>query len=142
MENISFSALNSLPLPLLALIYFTLFLAVLTIGCNVYLKIIQNSIGLKLKIAYLLLVVKKWIRSSLLRKPTTRYNMVDYPSSEPEIPSELLDAQDLVLPSSSNIESQSEIHQENSPEQKSEIIARKPRSKKLSNGKIVNTSIS
>ena len=98
MENISFNALNSLPTPLLSLVYFTFALALLTIGFSVYLKITQNWYKAKWWIVLSFVKAKSLIRKWFLRPPMTRYNMVDYPSSEPTIQSESLGEQNHVQP--------------------------------------------
>lgn len=141
MENISFNALNSLPLPLLCLVYFTLFLALLTIGFSVYLKITHNWYKVGFAIAFLLMKVKSSIRKWFLRQPTTRYNMVDYPSSDTQIQLESLDEPNPAQPLSESNTITSEI-QPNKAEQVSELNGKKMRVKKLKNGKIIYSNIS
>jgi hypothetical protein len=84
---------------------------------------------------------KSLIRKWFLRQPTTRYNMVDYPSSEQAIQLESLDEPNLAQQSSENNLSASETRTDQA-EQKSDNSARKPRRKKLKDGEIINTDIS
>jgi hypothetical protein len=143
MENI-INAVNSLPSPLLYLVYFTYFLAVANIAYFVinvsylaYSKITLNWQKLKFGTVLLLLKAKKLIRSFLFRQPATRYNMQEFPLSDTEIVLDSLEERSPVPQLSGSQKPSSEIHLENQAEQNSGIKEKRIRLRKLHNGRIV-----
>lgn len=96
MEKIAL--LNSLPFFISVLLWVFFILAVLIVGLHVYYGITHTFYRFKFVILLSLERAKLLIQRYLLRRPTTRYNMVEPPSFAPLTLSDLSPESNPVLP--------------------------------------------
>jgi hypothetical protein len=96
MEKIAL--LNSLPFFVSVVLWLSFILAILIAGLHVYYGITRTCFKLKFVILLWLERAKLLIQRSLLRKPTTRYNLEETPSFAPLTLSDLSPESNPVLP--------------------------------------------